>query len=343
MQLATDAASQSRYRARVNESRRNFLVLAATAPAVVACCIFLGGDWTHPAALFSADSAGVLELRLWRVALGALVGASLAVAGTAYQAVLRNPLAEPYGLGVASGSGLGVAIAIASGLAMTMRGSLPAAGFIGALLSLFAVYRLARVHDRTAPHTLILAGVAWGSLCGSLLMFIVSRSSAEGMHALLWWFLGDLQAYDRRLVVTAAALNGIAAIAIFARARRLNALLLGDDAAAHLGLRSERERWIVLLFASALAACSVCVSGLIGFVGLVVPHAARAIYGADHRKLIPASALIGAAFLCVADGIGRTVLYPVEIPVGIFTALVGAPFFLRLLRKRQREIWTGGL
>jgi iron complex transport system permease protein len=222
-----------------------------------------------------------------------------------------------------------------------LAGLLPVAGFFGALVSLLVVYRLARIHGRTAPHTLILAGVACGSLCNSLLMLIVSRSSAEGMHALLWWFLGDLQVYDRSLAVVAASLTLVCGIAIYFRSRRLNALMLGDDAAAHLGLRAERERWIVLLLAAALTACAVCVSGIIGFVGLVVPHVARGITGSDHRRMLPASALLGGAFVCVADGLGRMLLYPVEIPVGVFTALAGAPFFLRVLRQKQREIWTG--
>lgn len=323
--------------------RRNLALIALLAPLAVACCVLLGGDWRHPAALFGADGRGILEIRLWRVGLGALVGASLASAGAASQAVLRNPLAEPFSLGIASGGGLAIAVALAGGITAAASWALPASGFLGALACLVAVYRLARVHGRTAPHTLILAGVACGSLCNSLLMLVVSRSNAEGMHALLWWFLGDLQVYDRRLALLAAAVNLPAMLALFARARRLNALLLGDDASAHLGLHGERERWIALLLTSALTACSVCVSGIIGFAGLLVPHTARALCGSDHRRMIPAAALLGAAFVCAADGIGRTMLYPVEIPVGVFTALAGAPFFLRLLRQKQKEIWSAGV
>ncbi len=325
----------------MKDQRRNLLLLAIAAPIIVAVCIFLGGDWKHPASLFAPENSGVLQIRLWRVALGALIGAALAVAGAGCQAVLRNPLAEPFSLGVASGGGLAIAAVFATGAA-TSRWPLPAAGFAGAMITLAAVYRLARVHGRTAPHTLILAGVACGSLCNSVLMLVVSQSKAEGMHALLWWFLGDLQVYDRTLVLLVAAIMVPVAAAVFARARRLNALLLGDDAAAHLGLHSERERWIALLLAAALTACCVCISGIIGFVGLLVPHTARALCGADHRRMLPAAALLGAIFICIADGLGRTLLYPIEIPVGIFTALAGAPFFLRLLRQRQREIWSGG-
>jgi len=322
--------------------RKNLVLLTLAAPIIVVCCIFLGGDWNHPLALFAPENAGILQIRFWRVGLGALVGASLATAGAASQAVLRNPLAEPYILGIASGGGLAIAIVLSLGAVGALTWSLPAAGFAGAAVCLAAVYRLARVHGHTAPHTLILAGVACGSLCNSLLMLIVSRSNAEGMHALLWWFLGDLQVYDRGLVIFALAVNVTIMAALFSRARRLNALLLGDDAASHLGLRGERERWIALLLAAALTACSVCVSGIVGFVGLLIPHAARALCSANHRLLLPASALLGAAFVCIADGLGRTLLYPVEIPVGVFTALAGAPFFLKLLRMRQKEIWGGG-
>lgn len=323
-----------------NPTTRALPALFCAALCVIALCVFLGGDWRDPLALLAPENGGILEIRLWRTGLGAFVGAALAISGAACQAVLRNPLAEPYSLGVASGGGLVIAVVLATG-ATAIAGLLPAAGFIGALAALLAVYRLARIHGRTAPHTLILAGVACGSLCNSVLMLVVSRSSAEGMHALLWWFLGDLQVYDRALVVVAASLTLVCGAAIFLRARRLNALMLGDDAAAHLGLRAERERWIVLLLAAALTACCVCVSGIIGFVGLVVPHVARGLVGADHRRMLPACALLGAVFVCVADGLGRTLFYPVEIPVGVFTALAGAPFFLRILRQKQREIWTG--
>lgn len=326
----------------MNRRDTNLRWLLVMAPLAVCGCVFLGGDWQHPASLFADGHEGILQLRMWRVGLGALVGASLAVAGAVYQAVLRNPLAEPHGLGVAAGAGLGVAGALTFGAGATAWSLLPMAGFLGAMGSLAAVYRLARINGRTAPHTLILAGVAWAALCGGLLMFVATRSSAEDMHALLWWFLGDVQVYDRPLAAGIAVANFLGALLLQARARRLNALVLGDDAAAHLGVRAERERWIALAAASAMTACCVCASGLIGFVGLVVPHSARALCGADHRKLLVASALLGAVFLCVADGLGRTVLYPVEIPVGVLTALVGAPFFLRLLRERQREIWGSG-
>ena len=299
----------------------------------------MGRGFAHPAGLFEPAQRGILQIRLWRVALGAIVGASLSVAGAVLQAVLRNPLAEPYLLGISSGAGLGAAVCIIAAVVPFSTFALPASGFVGAVLSLIIVYRLALVGRRTSSHTLILAGVVWSSLCGSLLMFLVSQSSAEGLHALLWWFLGDLQVFDAHLVLAAALVIGLALLALSFLAREMNVLMLGEEMAGHIGLKPERVKMLLLALASAITASAVCVSGLIGFVGLTVPHAARALVGPDHRRLLPAAAFLGAAFLVLADGIGRTVLAPVEIPVGVVTAFLGGPFFLVLLRRRQREIW----
>ena len=299
----------------------------------------MGRGFAHPSGLFEPAQRGILQIRLWRVALGAIVGASLSVAGAVLQAVLRNPLAEPYLLGISSGAGLGAAVFIIAAVVPFSTFALPASGFVGAVLSLIIVYRLALVGRRTSSHTLILAGVVWSSLCGSLLMFLVSQSSAEGLHALLWWFLGDLQVFDAHLVLAAALVIGLALLALSFLAREMNVLMLGEEMAGHIGLNPERVKMLLLALASAITASAVCVSGLIGFVGLTVPHAARALVGPDHRRLLPAAAFLGAAFLVLADGIGRTVLAPVEIPVGVVTAFLGGPFFLVLLRRRQREIW----
>lgn len=302
--------------------------------------VTLGSTWRTPWVLLTEGWAPVLEIRLWRVAVGALAGASLAISGAILQAVLRNPLAEPYVLGLSAGAGLGTALCIiAGGLAVSLL-LLPAAGFVGAVLSLAVVYRLARTARGTTPHTLILAGVVWGAMTGSLLMFLVSQSSAAGLHALLWWLLGDLQVFDTRLVIWVAVVNAVAAVILFGYARRLNAMLLGDEGAAHVGVAVERTKVVLLGLATLLAAATVSVCGIISFVGLIAPHTARSLVGADHHRLLPASAMLGAVFLVWADGIGRMILFPVEIPVGVFTALVGGPFFLLLLRRHQRGMWT---
>jgi iron complex transport system permease protein len=318
-----------------------FWGLLIASPIVVAASIFLGDGWRSPLSLLQPDREGILTVRLWRVALGALVGASLSVAGCVLQAVLRNPLAEPYVLGLSSGAGLGTALCIIAGCLALSSFALPAAGFFGALISMWIVCRLARVGLRTAPHTLILAGVIWGSVCGSVLMFIVSQSSAEGLHAIMWWFLGDLQVFDVRLVESAGVLSLMAFVGLLSMSRHLNVLMLGEEMAGHVGLEAERTKMISLGLAAIMTAAAVSASGLISFVGLTIPHATRALVGPDHRRLLPAAAWTGAAFLVLADGFGRTLLYPMEIPVGVITALIGGPFFLVILRMKRKEVWIG--
>lgn len=322
------------------ERQRNLLGFAIVCPLLIIAGVFLGEGWREPWTLFEEGRAGILEIRIWRVALGVLVGASLALSGAVLQTVLRNPLAEPYVLGLSAGAGLGTALCIVlGGLALGVV-LLPMSGFLGALLSLLVVYQLARTARGTTPHTLILAGVVWGAITGSVLMFLVTQSSTEGLHAILWWLLGDLQVYDVQLVRIVAGVNLAAAVVLSYHAGTLNALLLGDEGAGHVGLHPERSKVMVLSLATVLAAAAVSVSGIISFVGLIAPHAARGLVGSNHRRLLPAAALGGAAFLVWADGIGRTLLYPVEIPVGVLTALIGGPFFLVLLRKRQKDIWS---
>jgi iron complex transport system permease protein len=317
-----------------------FRLILILSPIMVVCSIFLGVGWNEPGFLFDPAQRGILEVRLWRVFLGVLVGASLSAGGAILQAVLRNPLADPYVLGLSSGAGLAAALCIVGGGLALGAFSLPMAGFAGALLSLAAVYRLARVGRTTAPHTLVLAGVVWGSLCGSILMFVVSQSSAEGLHAIMWWFLGDLQVFDAGMVKLMAVLIALSLVGLAFFARDLNVILLGDEMAGHVGVHPERVKIAVLALAAILTASAVSVSGLIGFVGLVVPHAMRALVGPDHRRLLPASVAAGAAFLVLADGLGRVLFFPIEIPVGIFTSLVGGPFFLFLLRGRRKEMWS---
>jgi len=324
----------------MNKRTAWFWAILLLSPLMVAAGFFMGLGWEDPSFLFQPSNAGIFSIRLWRVVAGLVVGASLGVAGVVLQAVLRNPLAEPYVLGLSSGAGLGIAVCvIAGGSALGML-AFPMAGFIGAVLSLAIVYALARVGRITSPHTLILAGVVWSSLCGSILMFIVSQASVEGLHAIMWWFLGDLQVFDKNLIWTVGILNGLVLLLISFFARHLNALMLGEEMAGHIGLDPEKAKMILLLLAAVISASSVAISGLIAFVGLTAPHAARALVGPDHRKLLPASACLGAAFLVAADGLGRILLFPIEVPVGVITAFVGAPFFLLLLRRRQKEVWT---
>jgi len=292
--------------------------------------------------------SGVIRLRLARILLAIVAGAGLSVAGVIFQALLRNPLAEPYVLGVSSGAGLAAALAIVLGssalgpwLAALGPWALPAMAFVGALVTVLLVYSLAREPDGSLPvGTLLLSGVIVSAMLGSILMFLVSEASAEELHSVVWWLLGNLQIFDWQLlgVVTAIVAFGVLITVLYAR--DLNVMMLGDEPAAHLGMPVKRTRFLFLLLGSLMTAAAVAACGLIGFVGLIVPHAMRLVLGPEHRRLVPASALAGGTFLILADTFGRTVIAPTEIPIGVVTALLGGPFFLFLLRRRRHTFWS---
>jgi iron complex transport system permease protein len=282
----------------------------------------------------------LLSLRLERVWAGLVVGGALAASGVVLQALLRNPLAEPYVLGVSGGSALGAAAAIL--LAVGGVWTVPLAAFLGGAITLALVVRLAQ-DDQGAPsiYGLLLSGVIVSSVCSGLLMFILSISTAEGIRNVLWWMLGNLQMPSRPLlaVCSVLALTGIAgAVAL---SPELNALTLGGETAHHLGVRTRLAVAVGLLLATVVTASAVATAGLIGFVGLVVPHVVRSLIGPDHRRLLPAAALSGGLFLAGCDILARTVLAPREVPVGVVTALVGGPFFLWILRQRRKAGWVG--
>jgi iron complex transport system permease protein len=280
-------------------------------------------------------SSDIIRLRAARILLGLVAGAGLSVAGVIFQALLRNPLADPYVLGVSSGAGLGAAVAIMGGAFLLGAWALPAAAFIGAAASMALVYALARSRAGATPmHTLLLSGVVVSALLGSLLMFLVSLSTAAEMHNVVWWLLGNLQVFDAALLLLVACVIGAGVLVAALLARDLNVLALGEGPAAHLGLNVERAKLLFFMLASLITGATVAACGLIGFVGLIVPHAMRLIVGADHRRLLPASALAGAAFMVLADAFGRWVIAPRDVPVGVVTAFLGGPFFLYLLKRR---------
>ncbi len=276
----------------------------------------------------------VLDLRLPRALLGAAVGASLAASGTVFQAILRNPLADPYLLGLSGGAALGASVVILGGFGGHIL-LLPAAAFLGALLALLAVTRIAASTGSPGPTTLILAGVMVSAFCSSLVMLLNALSSSSRVHGALLWMMGSLASPPPGTlpIVLAATVAGLVFLSL--SGHHLNILSLGEDAARQIGVEIGTVRTRFLVAASLLTGVSVAVSGLIGFIGLVVPHALRNLIGADHRLLVPASALAGAAALVLADSGARTLLPPAEIPVGVITALFGAPFFLFLLRRRD--------
>ena len=280
----------------------------------------------------------VWQIRLPRTILIALTGAALSGSGAAYQGVFRNPLADPFLIGVASGAGLGAVIAMSVKWPYTFWGlmAIPMAAFIAALLTVFIVYFLARVGQTIPTTNLILAGVAFSSFATSLTSFLMLRSTSEVRRALGWLLGGASQAgWTAILAILPYLIIGLGILLISGHA--LNLLQFGDDQAQQLGLNVTRIKTILLIAASLATAAAVAFSGIIGFIGLIVPHLIRIWFGADYRRLIPLSILGGASALLVSDVIARIVLAPQEIPVGIITALVGAPFFLWVLRRSKNQ------
>ena len=287
------------------------------------------------------------ELIVWQVRMpvvvgAALVGAALAVAGVLFQGMLRNPLADPFLIGTSSGAALGAAIAFVLPFD-TVYGSLfsltPLLAFVGAMVTVLLVYAIARTDGHTPVVTLLLAGVVINAVLVAFqtLILTLSPHAQFGIQALFNWLSGGIAvtSWPPIVVVGVIILGGIACSLLLSGV--LDAFALGEESAAHLGLHVERRKFVIIALGSLLTAAAVSISGLIGFVGLVTPHAMRLLLGPRHRLLLPASALGGAMFLTLADLLARTVIAPAILPVGVFTALVGAPFFLFLLRGSKRD------
>ncbi len=278
----------------------------------------------------------LVHIRGPRVAAALLVGAALAVSGGLFQALLRNPLAEPYLLGVSSGAALGAVIALVTGLAAAAGPALPLAALAGGLGAIAVVFRVARVAGRMDTRVLILAGVVTSAFLSACITLILTLGPAEALRTAYFWTLGSLSgiSWEMNLILAAYAIP--AALLAFRLARDLNALSLGEEAAAALGTDVERTKRTAYVLGSLLAASTVAVAGIIGFVGLVVPHGVRILWGSDHRRLLPLSFLAGAGVLAFADALARGPWGPVEIPIGVVTALVGVPCFLVLLRRGSK-------
>lgn len=282
----------------------------------------------------------ISEIRWARFLLAIFVGAGLSVAGVIFQAILRNPLAEPYILGVSSGAGLGAATAIVLGFAAVGAWALPGSAFVGATVTIFIVYGIAQKGGRVPVATLLLSGVIVGSVLGSILMFIISTSSRAELHNVMWWLLGDLEILNWSLLEVVATITSVGIILAFLFARSLNVMSLGEEPASHLGLRVEWTKKGFFLLASLMTAAAVSACGLIGFVGLIVPHCVRLLVGPNHRRLVLVSAVVGAVFLVLADMLARNVIAPRVVPIGVITAMAGGPFFIILLRRRKRAYWV---
>jgi iron complex transport system permease protein len=283
--------------------------------------------------------AVIVELRLPRVVLGALVGALLAAAGAAYQGVFRNPLADPYLLGAAGGAGLGATAVIAYGPLLFdggTRGLVPVAAFVGALAGVAAAYALGSSAGRGGTAALVLAGVAVSSFL-SAAQTLVQTTRIEELRRIYSWVLGGLNRGGWEDVAMIAPYAAAATLVLLGCGYLLDLLALGDEKAQSLGMNPTAVRLAVIGAASLATAAAVSVSGLIGFVGIVVPHIVRRLVGADYRRILPMSLIAGAAFLVLVDVIARTVIAPAELPLGVVTAFLGAPFFLLILRTTRHR------
>lgn len=287
------------------------------------------------------DEVIFFDLRLPRVVGAGLIGLALASAGTLFQGLLRNPLADPYVIGTSGGASLGAVVGILLSKPLTILGfgMVPLSAFLGALGAMVLVYRLARVGGRTPTVTLLLAGFAVSMVLGysvSLLLIVNDRLQLN-LPRIYTWLLGGVAVSNWSQIAVVGPVILVTALAACGLGRSLNALSLGEDGAARLGISVERDKRLIIAAGSLLTAAAVSVSGLIGFVGLVVPHVVRLLCGPDHRLLLPAAALAGASFLVFADLLARVLLSPTELPIGILTAFLGGPYLLYLLRRSGQE------
>jgi len=287
------------------------------------------------------DETILFQVRLPRVVGGALIGAALATAGVLFQGLLRNPMADPYIIGTSAGAALGITVAmlLPIGMAFLGFGLVPLLAFGGALATVMLVYYLARVGGKTPVVSMLLAGFTVSAMLSALMFLLITMSDRLHLriNSVYMFLMGGISVtgWGQIVIVAPIVIGGVVLARLLAF--RLNAFSLGEEGAAYVGINVERDKIIILALGSVLTAAAVSISGLIGFVGLVTPHAMRLILGPEHRLLIPASALAGAAFLVVADLLARTLPSSGEIPVGIITALVGAPFFIYLLRRTRKE------
>jgi len=315
-----------------------FLVLAlvvgmAAGPADLSMEAWLGAIRGDP-----GPAATILwRVRLPRVVTGALTGGMLAVSGVVFQALLRNPLAEPYLLGVSSGAAVGAVSALALGLSASAYFALPLAALLGALAAIVVVFEVARVGGRLDTRVLLLAGVVVSAFLSACVLLILTFVRAETLRSAFFWTLGSLSGASWGMIWAMLAYSIPALALVFGLSRHLNALTLGEETAAYLGTDTEWVKRVAFLLASLLAAAAVSVAGVIGFVGLVVPHAVRLSGVRDHRALTPMSFLAGGCALVLADAVARTAAAPMEIPIGVVTAFLGVPLFLVLLRRTIRS------
>jgi iron complex transport system permease protein len=314
----------------------------------IALCVLVGTHKISLRAVFSGPAGApglnidyeIFVVRLRRAILAALVGAALACSGVVLQALLRNPLADPYILGISSGAGLGAIIAVLSGVAWTFWGgsAVSVFAFTGALMTVWLVWFVGHFTGRSQVTSLLLAGVVVNAFLSAAIMFLTSIAKDEQLRWTVYWLMGNITEKDPFMLSVGGAsiLGGI--IVLLTVSQRLNVLSLGEEEAKTLGVDTATTKVLALGAAAFVTAVAVGLSGLVGFVGLIVPHAVRLIFGPDHRRLMPLSAIIGGVFLVLADTLARIVVAPAQLPVGVITAMAGGPFFLVLLAKYTRRV-----
>lgn len=281
----------------------------------------------------------VSNIRLPRIILSAAIGAGLSIVGCVFQAIFKNPMADPYVLGISSGSALGASIAIVMGFEMTILGigAITTFAFAGALLTTFTVYSIAKVGAKLPTNTLLLAGVSVSFLLSSIisLIMIFNRDQVE---QIVFWTMGSVSSANWKQVFSLLPFVLIGCVLIYVFSRDLNLMLTGDETATNLGIEVDKVKKIVLIISSIIIAACVSVSGIIGFVGLIIPHMIRILVGPDHRILLPFTTLGGAIFMIISDTLARTLVPPAEIPVGAITSIFGAPYFIYLLIKNKKKV-----
>ena len=305
------------------------------AVSIVFISLFLGPKVINPFAMSETEKEILLLIRLPRVIVAALIGSALGASGAILQGILRNPLADPYILGISSGAALAAALGLLSGSYLFCTFSIPFTAFIGASFVSLLVGLFGWRRGGILPERLLLAGIGLSFLFYAMLMLLISVSSDAEMRRAVLWIFGDLSLADWSLIPYGFILIISGLFLAISKAKALNALMLGDELAHSLGFSVHKERLLLFVSVALMTAASVSLGGTIGFIGLLIPHIVRFLIGADNSKLIPVSALCGGAFLCIADLIGKSVMHPAEIPSGIITAIIGAPYFLYLLRRRD--------
>ena len=310
-------------------------IIAVTAVVIFITALFVGPKVISPFSINEIEKEILISIRLPRVIVSILMGMALGASGAVLQGILRNPLADPYILGISSGAALTAVIGIIFGLTFWGIFTIPLLAFTGALITGVFVGAMGWKRGGFWPERLLLAGVGLGFLFSAVLMLIMSISSDEGLRRATLWIFGDLSLADWSVIPYGLLFITAGLVVSISRAKALNALILGDELSHSLGFSPRKERFILFISVGLMTAASVSLGGMIGFIGLLIPHIGRFFIGSDSKFLIPVSALGGGVLMCIADLIGKSLLTPMELPAGIITAIIGAPYFLYLLRRKD--------